>query len=33
VRIAAGAAERVVERLLAGEEIGTRMVAGEAPAA
>jgi acetylglutamate kinase len=33
VRIAAGAAERVVERLLAGEEIGTRMVAGEAQAA
>ncbi len=33
VRIAAGAAERVIERLLAGEEIGTRMVAGEAPAA
>ena len=30
VRIAAGAAERVVERLLAGEEIGTRMVTGEA---
>jgi acetylglutamate kinase len=33
VRIAAGAAERVVERILAGEEIGTRMVSGEAPAA
>jgi acetylglutamate kinase len=33
VSIAAGAAERVVERLLAGEKIGTRMVAGEASAA
>src|ERR1039458_6483359 len=33
VRIAAGAADRVVERLLAGEEIGTRMVTGEAQAA
>jgi acetylglutamate kinase len=33
VRIAPGAADRVIERLLAGEEIGTRMVAGEAPAA
>jgi acetylglutamate kinase len=33
VRIAPGAAERVVERLLAGEEIGTRMVAGELEAA
>ena len=33
VRIAAGAADRVIERLLAGEEIGTRMVTGEAPAA
>jgi acetylglutamate kinase len=32
VRIAAGAADRVVERLLAGEEIGTRIVAGEAAA-
>jgi acetylglutamate kinase len=33
VRIAAGAAEHVIERLLAGEEMGTRMVAGEAQAA
>ncbi len=33
VRIAAGAAENVIEGLLAGAEIGTRMVAGEAQAA
>jgi acetylglutamate kinase len=33
VRIAAGAAERVIARLLAGEELGTRLVAGEAEAA
>jgi acetylglutamate kinase len=33
VRIAAGAAERVIARLLAGEELGTRLVTGEAEAA
>lgn len=33
VRIAPGAADRVLERLLAGEEIGTRLVQGEAQAA
>jgi acetylglutamate kinase len=32
VRIAPGAAARVLERILAGEEIGTRMVAGEVTA-
>jgi acetylglutamate kinase len=33
VRIAPGAAENVLERVLAGEEIGTRLVAREAQAA
>ena len=33
VRIAPGSADRVIERLLAAEEIGTRMVIGEAHAA
>jgi len=33
VRIAAGAADRVLDRILAGENIGTRMVLTEVQAA